>query len=130
MAGVAAACFACILTLIALQRSDPTAEHAMIAFCIALPLALGHWLVTSVPVRKFHMSFLHKVLSLLAIFAFVIGLAILISTVSQIGATVIIALPVAMSLIIENAERRAKKKAAKKPTTDVVPSDNSSRSPS
>ena len=106
---IAAASFACILTLIALQRTDWSGTSAMTAFCMVLPIAVAHRVVTADPVRQYRVSFLHKLLTPLALFAFVIGLTILIDTVSRLAAVIFPLLSGAMVLIVDKAEQRAKR---------------------
>lgn len=125
-AGMAAASFAAILTLVGLQRQDPAAQRAMIAFCIVIPVMLAHRLMTVETDLVYRGSCLIQAMIFLGFISFFTGTAMLVATVSPSAAAVLIGVGIAMGLVTDQAERRGRKRAAKEAAAEsAITSDSS-----
>lgn len=120
MGGIAAASFAAILTLVALNLPGGTAEAALIAFCFAMPIATAHRFMTSDPVRRYKLSWLQAIVTLICVFSFITGLVLMLWPASITAACVLGFLAFLMVFWVGNAEEQGEKAAKAKETSDIT----------
>lgn len=112
--GAAAASFASILTLVALQRDDLASRIALVALVAALPLLVQYPIVNGDPRRHYDVSVVMKAMPLAGILFFVIGIASLLCTAFPPAAITWVVLSVLVAGTIADAEKRGLRRRARR----------------